>query len=825
MPGEPVPVVRHRGAPHIASRLRNLLPGYEHKRLRQAVKDGDVRTVKKLLARGTDPLQRHADGRDALRLAVERGQFEVFAALVGDMSTDRDAHPVNQLPYWLSHGDPRAVDVLLADPRVDLNRRDANGETLLHRAAREGRLGWARALAGPEAREGSRQSADPTLKNNEGLTPLHLAARFDHRILQHFLNLQVDANLQDGKGRTALHHAVASSRGEVLMEVLSILKRAGADPNIHDSDGKTPLEYAMARVDKEVMADAIIAMSGDAPNASDKDGRTALHQAIASAPGEVLKDLVMALMAAGADPDAMDAAGRTPRSLAAELLRAGQAGPELRDLLIKSFPVPLELRQNIVGMLPKRVRDNYSLVNSVAYADVLTMRTRWTFRTPAELEAAVRRIDAGRLHEIRLEGNGGFTDEHLRLLGHCHALKALDIHGCGAITDAGIAHLPRGLRSLDAGACARLTDACIAALPEALEELVLTDANGLVGTAMKAFPARLKTVRLSRCRRLTDAAVGKLPHRLEKLDLSGCTSLTDAGTEQIPEGLEDLVLRNCTGITDAGIARLDARVQRLRALDITGCTGITVGCLGQLPARLEVLVLQDFLPLDDGAFAPLAARLQGLRRLDVSGARQLGDDALLDIPDTLEELVVRGCTALSDVGLAIMGQRLAGLKKLDLGGTWITGACIERLPRGLEEASFWQCVLFEGRHLSELPRGLRKLDLDECAGIIDADIANLPPKLEDLNLRGHSDVTDEAIAKIPRGVRNLVLQGCRNLTDACIKDLPPALESVYLGQVRITEACIKDLPAGLSFIDFGEHNGIGEDAVYGLRNRGVEVRS
>lgn len=931
VPGEPAPASRRHAVPHIARRLRNLLPGYEHKRLRQAVKDGDVRTVRKLLARGADPFQRFSDGGNALRLALERGQYDVFAALLKDTNIDRPAHPVNQLAHWLSQHDDRAVDVLLSDPRVDLNRQDAHGDALLHTAAREGRLRWARALARPEDPEDTRQRADPTLKNNEGLTPLHLAARFDARVLQHLLGAGVDANLQDDRGRTALHHAVASSRREMLMEVLSMLIRAGADPGVTDANGKTPIEYAMTFVDKDLMVEAVVAVAGTAPNAKDSDGRTPLHQAVASAPAEALKEVIAALVAvganpmrwdkgnktaferaltsldrevlrevivamignapdatdvaertplhqavasapeemlaeiiaiiastganmnardasgrtalhlalnrvssenlpavirsllvAGADPDAADQARKTPRRLAAERLKAGRAGPEVRDMLINTFPLPPELRRRIGGLLPKPARDSYSQVNSLAHAEVRALRTSWIFRTPEDLEEAMRRVDVTRLREITLGGGDKFTDEDLQQLAHCPELKVLDIRWCTAITDAAIAHLPRGLKRLNAGHCSNLTDACVGVLPAELEELILNDIDGLAGANMEDFPASLKKLDLSGCADLTGEAIKKLPAALENLDLSGCALLTDDAPNHLPEGLKELVLRDCTSLTNEGVTRLGQRVQGLRELDITGCEEITAEGLGQLPANLEVLVLQDSEELNDAAAARLAARTPGLTSLNARGASALTDAGLRNLPGRLEKLVLSGCTELTDDGVAAMAARLTGLKRLSLDWTRITGACIGHLPRGLEDVAFRECQRFDGTHLRALPPQLRKLDISGCK-IKDGHIDQLPGTLENLDLGSNPDITSNAIARIPRGVKRLNLEACENLADGAIQHLPRMLEVVRLGFIPLTQDCVADLPATLTFVDFGANDQIGEDVVQGLRNRGVTV--
>jgi len=47
-------------------------------------------------------------------------------------------------------------------------------------------------------------------------------------------------NLQDEKGKTALHYAASSKQPELI----ELLQKYGADPNIQDGDGHTPLHIA-----------------------------------------------------------------------------------------------------------------------------------------------------------------------------------------------------------------------------------------------------------------------------------------------------------------------------------------------------------------------------------------------------------------------------------------------------------------------------------------------------------------------------------------------------------------------------------------------------
>lgn len=183
-----------------------------------------------------------------LQACVERGDDPISTVTIGGHSC---------LQHACSSGSPAAVKYLLALPSMSpkhVNHQEEGRRTPLHQACNHGLS--VQALL--------RCRADPTLRNEEGQTPLHYAAQKGHRATVYaLLASRASIDTQDVDGATALHLAAAgfrlwSSRANRL-EVVECLLQHKASVAPKDSNGLTAGD--VARRDEFRAAAALIRRS------------------------------------------------------------------------------------------------------------------------------------------------------------------------------------------------------------------------------------------------------------------------------------------------------------------------------------------------------------------------------------------------------------------------------------------------------------------------------------------------------------------------------------------------------------------------------------
>jgi ankyrin repeat protein len=143
----------------------------------------------------------------------------------------------------------------------------------------------------------------PPASSTEATRPVHEAPH--EAALSWLLQQGADIDGRSGRGRTVLHRACTDPLHSA--ELVPWCLEHGADPNAVDDRGAAPLPA----LDDVSLVDAMLA-AGAEVDQRDRAGRTALYHAVEH------PDLarVQLLLAAGADADASATDGSTPRSVA-----------------------------------------------------------------------------------------------------------------------------------------------------------------------------------------------------------------------------------------------------------------------------------------------------------------------------------------------------------------------------------------------------------------------------------------------------------------------------------------------------------------------------
>lgn len=145
------------------------------------------------------------------------------------------------------------------------------------------------------------KGADVNLADDDGYTPLMLAAQYDHvAVVKRLLKKGANPKARTNTGHTALT-LVWGTDGKVV----PLLIKAGADPNARNNDGESPLLVAAHHDSTGPMRELLKAKAN--PNLADNSGITPLMEAARK--GNLAS--VKLLLTAKADKLAKDSAGKT----------------------------------------------------------------------------------------------------------------------------------------------------------------------------------------------------------------------------------------------------------------------------------------------------------------------------------------------------------------------------------------------------------------------------------------------------------------------------------------------------------------------------------
>lgn len=291
------------------------------------------------------------DPNNALQSAISRMDFEkIKAALHEGVDLNKpDKFQQTPLSYLLSYhsDDIRSYTVakMLIEAKANVNHAFGRW-TMLHQVIRIKKAGLAKLLleAGALVNAVDEDGRTPlhhacvlgftdgvklllaygacqTTSDKKGLIPLHLAAGKDRlnwseqadycKIIRFLAQNRAVSNIQDRKGRTALHFAAMYGCHKVVEELIE----QGANSLVFDQDRAYPLHYSAGKV-KVTYADKTdysrivktFVKTGVCFDWADKYGKTPLHYAAAKGND----DIALFLIRKGSRVNSLDNQGATP---------------------------------------------------------------------------------------------------------------------------------------------------------------------------------------------------------------------------------------------------------------------------------------------------------------------------------------------------------------------------------------------------------------------------------------------------------------------------------------------------------------------------------
>ena len=313
--------------------------------LHYACTGGHLDIVRRLiLDYGLDPLAQDVRGDTPLHYAAYDGHSNVLDTLISEFSCSPHVTSTNGTLLLMAAGGGhlQLVQKLIVEYGLDPLHQGDSGWTAIHWAVgshdtlnyvREfccGRKISYKSGGGPLCvveKLISEYGCDVNVRDNDGLTPLHVAAGCGREevVRELIIKYKCSVDCADSDGHTPLHWATLQGHGGI---VLMLSLGFGADVAVCINNGNTALNLAALNGHAEVV-DVLISEFGCSPSVKGFNGRTPLHQACNSGHLDVVEKLVSEY---DCDVNARDNEGLTPLHVAAAWCGREEV---VRELIIK----------------------------------------------------------------------------------------------------------------------------------------------------------------------------------------------------------------------------------------------------------------------------------------------------------------------------------------------------------------------------------------------------------------------------------------------------------------------------------------------------------
>ncbi|XP_069938510.1 inversin-B-like isoform X3 [Cherax quadricarinatus] len=272
-----------------------------------ASEKGNVETLKLLLKHDKKCLRaKDSEGLTSLHVAAKNGHKRTCNELVeaGANIEERDSHGSTPLHWAAKMGFTECCRKLL-EHNASINSENSMGNTPLHLLCASGK-------EKPDcARLLIEYGADVNAQNKNGETPFHLSFRSPIEMTKSLLEENVNLQLTDCNGKTALHYAAERSPSNYVKLVMTMKNSKEIINNIN-KQGKTALQVAISKKAAE-SSKFLIKVGADCSITCGKTG-TALHIAAQNGLNEICDYLINK----GVKVDTKNSEGLTPLHMAAK---------------------------------------------------------------------------------------------------------------------------------------------------------------------------------------------------------------------------------------------------------------------------------------------------------------------------------------------------------------------------------------------------------------------------------------------------------------------------------------------------------------------------
>lgn len=384
------------------------------------------------------------------------------------------------------------------------------------------------------------------------------------------------------------------------------------------------------------------------------------------------------------------------------------------------------------------------------------------------------------------------------------SLQTLIIPACTTLTGASLPNFPRGLVRLELPKAHKIGDTGLLFLPPNLALLDLSSA-AITDSGLAKLPKSLIHLNLQKNEKLTAKSLSKLPSLLVDLSLiRPLKNLTDEDVKHLPKYLATLDLGYNNLLTDAGFALLPLTLETLVS---NWNENVTANVVQFLPKTLRNLHM-GWPKFSDAVFLDLPASLHTLQ-ID---SNNVTNSCLQFLPPTLTSLTLSTATEITDAGISKIS---VPLKKLALPNSPLTPACLASVPRSVMilqlRLPLWDDL--READLKNLPPHLASLEADSNYHLTEKCFASLPPCLQSFCAAKLVLHDPKRLAELPKNITRLRMAGDRHLSSEVWEYVPKHIQYFYLpgpvfhlNDVQLLPSAIKELTIAIAS-DFDAQTG------------------